>query len=64
MTPDDKKLSMFESKGYEKDEMDQLIASLKRSYAERFLVMTRLMKRSIMMKNARITHKPLTSFKA
>ena len=44
------------SADYEKAEMDQLRASLKRSYTERFLVMTRLMKRGIMIKNAKIIH--------
>jgi len=52
-----------EAAGYEKAETDQLISSLNRSYTERFLVMTRLMKRSIMIKNAKITHKPFTSSK-
>lgn len=43
---------------YEKAEVEQLINSLKRSYTDRFFVMTPLMKRGIMMKNAKITHKP------
>ncbi len=43
---------------YEKAETDQLRAALKRSYKERFLVMTSLMKKSIMFKNAKITHQP------
>ncbi|MEQ1677308.1 MAG: hypothetical protein ABL876_11435 [Chitinophagaceae bacterium] len=44
---------------YQKAEMDQLRAALKRTYKERFLVMTSLMKKSIMFKNAKITHQPL-----
>ncbi|GAB3425305.1 hypothetical protein [Niabella aquatica] len=43
---------------FEKAEDDLLRAALKRSYKERFLVMTTLMKRSIMFKNAKITYKP------
>lgn len=43
---------------YEKNEMDQLRASLKLSHKERFLVMTRLMKSNIMLSKAKIiTHK-------
>ena len=43
---------------FEKAEDDLLRAALRRNYKERFLVMTNLMKRSIMFKNAKITHKP------
>lgn len=46
---------------YEKIEMDQLRNALARSYEERFLMMTRLMKMNIMFKNAKITHKPFKS---
>lgn len=46
---------------FEKAEMDQLRAALKRTHAERFLVMTKLMKMSIMFRNAKITHQPLKS---
>ncbi len=46
---------------YEKAEMDQLKATLKLSYKERFLAMTRLMKMSIMFKKAKITHQPFPS---
>jgi hypothetical protein len=46
---------------YEKAEMDQLKAALDKSYKERFLVMTRLMKMSIMFKNAKVTHHYLPS---
>ena len=40
---------------YEKAEKDLLKAALKRTPAERYFMMTRLMKRGIMLKNARIT---------
>ena len=40
---------------YEKAETDLLKAALKRTPAERYFMMTRLMKRGIMLKNARIT---------
>ncbi|HMR84359.1 MAG TPA: hypothetical protein PKE30_14550 [Niabella sp.] len=43
---------------FQKAEDDLLRAALKRSDKERFLVMTTLMKRSIMFKNAKITYKP------
>ena len=44
---------------YEKAEMDLLGDALKRFYTERFQMMTLLMKRSIMFKKAKITHKPV-----
>jgi len=44
---------------YEKAEMDQLRAALKRTYTERFKMMTTLMKMNIMFRRAKITHKPL-----
>lgn len=40
---------------YEKAEMDQLCAALKRNYTERFLVMTKLMKMNEILKKAKIT---------
>lgn len=40
---------------YEKAETDLLKAALKRTPAERYFMMTKLMKRGIMLKNARIT---------
>lgn len=42
---------------YEKAEMDLLRDALKRTHTERFLVMTTLMKRGRMLKNAKITQK-------
>jgi hypothetical protein len=42
---------------YEKAEMDQLKAALKRTTKERFLVMTSLMKMNIMFSKAKITIK-------
>ncbi len=56
------RLDTFLSNGnkpdYEKAELDLLRSALKRSYTERFLVMTSLMKRSLMLKNAKVSHKP------
>ncbi|KHD90250.1 hypothetical protein AH06_00075 [candidate division TM6 bacterium Zodletone_IIa] len=43
---------------YEKAELDQLREALKRTYKERFLVMTRLMKMNEMFRKAKITHTP------
>ena len=45
---------------FEKAEMHLLRAALKRTYTERFLVMTRLMKMNIMFKNAKKTYTPYT----
>ena len=45
---------------FEKAEMDLLRAALNRTYTERFLVMTRLMKMNIMFKNAKKTYTPYT----
>jgi hypothetical protein len=41
---------------YEKAEMDQLRDALKRTYLERFFVMTKLMKRGKMLKNAKMIY--------
>jgi len=46
---------------FEKAEIDLLRDALKRTYKERFLMMTQLMKMSIMLKNANVTHHPLPS---
>ncbi len=48
---------------FDKLEMDQLRAALKRSYAERFITMTNLMKMNIMFSRAKITHYPFTKTK-
>ena len=46
---------------YEKAELDLLRESLKKTHEERFLTMTKLMKRSLMLKNAKVVHKPLSA---
>jgi hypothetical protein len=48
---------------FEKAEMDQLRAALKRTYAERFIRMTDLMKMNQMFRKAKITHQPLSATK-
>jgi hypothetical protein len=48
---------------FEKLEMDQLRDALKRSYMERFKMMTTLMKMNIMFSRAKITHKHLSETK-
>ena len=45
---------------YEKAEMDQLRNALKRTYTERFLMMTTLMKMNSMFKKAKIKRTPYT----
>lgn len=45
------------SEDFEKAETDLLRAALKRSYSERFDMMTSLMKMGMMLKRAKITHK-------
>lgn len=45
---------------YKKAETDRLKEALKRSYKERFLVMTSLMKMNMMLSNARITKQGTT----
>lgn len=41
---------------YGPSEEEQLIRALKRTHAERFLVMTKLMKMNMMFRKAKITH--------
>lgn len=48
---------------YAKAESDLLLQGLERNYTERFLMMTNLMKRSIMLSKASIKHKPSPSSK-
>ena len=50
----------YKDSDYEKAELDLLRDALKRTHEKRFLIMTKLMKRSIMLKNAKITHQPLS----
>jgi hypothetical protein len=45
---------------YEKAEMDSLRNALKRTYTERFLMMTTLMKMNSMFKKAKIIRTPYT----
>jgi hypothetical protein len=45
---------------YKKAETDLLMKALKRSYKERFLVMTSLMKMNNLLSRARITHQGIT----
>jgi hypothetical protein len=49
---------MISNADFEKAEMNLLMENLKRSYKERFLMVTRLYKVQQTMKKAVITHKP------
>ncbi|CAN5810177.1 hypothetical protein BH10BAC3_BH10BAC3_20580 [soil metagenome] len=51
-------LEMMETAGFEKAERDILKSALEKSFTERFQIMTKLMKRNLMLKKAIITHKP------
>jgi len=46
---------------YEKAETDLLRDALRRTHNERFLVTTQLYKMALMLKNAKVTHKPFIS---
>ena len=58
MENENKNILKKPSADYEKAEMDSLKLALSRSYTERFLIMTRLMKMDMMFRKAKITHKP------
>lgn len=57
MKKQEKHIIQEPSPDYEKAEFDLLKTALKRSYTERFLTMTKLMKMNIMFKQAQIKHK-------
>lgn len=61
----DEKLNIVKESAvdYEKAEMNLLRNALKMSYTERFFLMTRLMKMDVMLRNAKITHKPFVESK-
>jgi hypothetical protein len=59
MDPNERNKEQIPSIDFEKAEMDLLRASLKRSYEERFTMMTTLMKMGMMLKQAKITHKAI-----
>lgn len=46
---------------YEKAEIDLLRTALKRTYEERFIAMTKLMKMNILFKKGTVTHQPFKS---
>lgn len=48
---------------YEKAELDLIRNALKRSHGERFEIMMSLIKTGIMLKNAKLTHKPFITSK-
>ena len=51
----------YKQPDYEKAELDLLKDALKRTHEERFKMMTLLMKRSIMLRNVKVVHKPLSA---
>ncbi|MBI2731408.1 MAG: hypothetical protein HYX40_11785 [Sphingobacteriales bacterium] len=57
-TEDEKNIMQEPDAGYEKAETDLLLEGIKRSFEERFLMMTRLMKIGSMLKNAKIIKTP------
>jgi hypothetical protein len=61
MSSDKDQLTPEQAPDFEKAEMDLLRASLRLSYKERFLRVTRLYKIQQTMKRAVITHKPFVS---
>jgi hypothetical protein len=56
MQEKDKNIVSEPQPDYEKAELDLLRDALKRSYTERFKMMTTLMKMNIMLRRAKITH--------
>ena len=46
---------------YEKAELDLLRDALKKTHEERFFTLMKLMKQGIMLKNAKVMHKPLSA---
>ena len=46
---------------YEKAELDLIRDALKKTHEERFKTMMKLMRRGIMLKNAKIVHQPLSA---
>ena len=56
MPEKDKNIVSEPQPDYEKAEMDSLREAIKRSYTERFKMMTTLMKMNIMFRRAKITH--------
>lgn len=61
MTEENKNIASEPEPDYEKAEMDLLRDALKRSYSERFKMMTTLMKIGFMMKRAKIVQKDIPS---
>ncbi|MDP2336324.1 MAG: hypothetical protein Q8N05_07715 [Bacteroidota bacterium] len=59
MKKEQKNILQEPASDYEKAEIDLLKAALKRSYTERFHVMSKLMKMNLMFRQAVIKHKTL-----
>lgn len=58
MSAEEKNILREPEPDYEKAEMDQLREALKRTPSQRFDTLMQLVKLGIMLKNAKITHKP------
>ena len=61
MQQENKNIALEPKPDYEKAEMDLLRDGLKRSYTERFKMMTTLMKIGFMIKRGKLTHKDIPS---